>query len=172
MIRVANGEDVHQIAETHVASWRTTYIGQVPQSYLDELSVPKREAAWTEVLAMPDHRVLVAEIDKKIVGFSSFGPSRDLDASPGIGELYTIYLIEAHKGQGLGKELWDQTRDLMQQLGYTEATLWVLSTNKQARDFYQKVGFVLDGKEKKDTIGGQEVNELRYRLTEFLGRLL
>ena len=139
MIRVANGEDVHQIAETHVASWRTTYIGQVPQSYLDELSVPKREAAWTEVLAMPDHRVLVAEIDKKNVGFS-------------------------HKGQGLGKELWDQTRDLRQQLGYTEATLWVLSTNKQARDFYQKVGFVLDGKEKKDTIGGQEVNELRYRL--------
>jgi len=113
MIRAAKIEDVREIANVHVASWRTTYMGQVPQSFLDELSVPKREAAWTAAFDNPAHRMLVAEIEDEIVGFSSFGPSRDGDASPDIGELYAIYLTEATQGCGVGKELWEQTRDLI-----------------------------------------------------------
>src|SRR5882724_1102422 len=164
MIRTAKIEDVREIANVHVASWRTTYVGQVPQSFLDELSVPKREAAWTAAFDIPAHRMLVVEIENEIVGFSSFGPSRDGDGSPDIGELYAIYLTGATKGCGVGKALWEQTRDLIKALGYSEVTLWVLDTNIRARRFYEKAGFKLDGAKKHANFGDQEVTELRYRL--------
>jgi ribosomal protein S18 acetylase RimI-like enzyme len=48
--------------------------------------------------------------------------------------------------------------------GYAEITLWVLDTNRRAREFYEKVGFVEDGKTKTENIGGKEVVDLRYRM--------
>jgi ribosomal protein S18 acetylase RimI-like enzyme len=164
IIRIASVDDVPQIAKTHVQSWKTTYIGQVPQSYLDELSIPKRVIAWTEALSRADHRMFVAEINGAIVGFSSFGPSRDEDASPNTGELYAIYLTEENQGLGIGTSLWNQTFQALKEFRYAEMTLWVLDTNKRARNFYGRVGFTNDGKEKIVNIGGKDVTELRYRM--------
>src|SRR5690606_35433499 len=102
MIRKGQVSDIHDIARVHVSSWRTTYIGQVPQSYLDQLSVGERESAWTKVFADPKNQMLVAEEKGRMVGFSSFGPSREDDANVNVGELYSIYLLEECKGQGIG----------------------------------------------------------------------
>ena len=164
IIRAAKLEDIPQIAKTHVQSWRTTYVGQVPQSYLDELSIPKRKIAWAEALSRPDHRMFVVESKEVILGFSSFGPSRDDDASPHTGELYAIYLTEENKGLGIGKSLWAQTSQALKELGFVEITLWVLDTNQKARDFYSRIGFVIDDKEKTVNIGGIDATELRYRI--------
>ena len=164
IIRDVKTEDIPQIARTHVQSWQTTYTGQLPQSYLDDLSIPKRERTWTAALQMPQHKMLVAEHGGIVVGFSSFGPSRDDDCKPKGGELYAIYLKEEYKGRGIGKSLWEETLKALNNLGYVEITLWVLDTNRRARDFYEKVGFVKDGKSKTENIGGKEVVELRYRM--------
>lgn len=164
MIRTATIEDANQIATVHVSSWRTTYAGQMPQSLLDGLSVPRREAQWRTVFHDSRHHILVAEDGGKIVGFSSFGPSRDNDSSSSVGELYAIYLIEDAKGRGIGTALWERTCDFIKQLGYSEVTLWVLDTNSRARNFYDKVGFTLDGAAKREDIGGAEISEVRYRL--------
>ncbi len=163
LIRAAKPEDTLQLAEAHVQSWRTTYIGQVPQSYLDELSVPKRQATWSESLTNPGHNIFIAEDRGKILGFTSFGPSRDDDALPSTGELYAIYLTEENKGLGIGRDLWAQTYQTLKELCFAEVTLWVLSTNQRALNFYNKAGFVFDNKEKLVAIGGKELKELRYR---------
>lgn len=41
-IRKANRDDAPGIAKVHVDSWRTTYKGIIPQSFLDELSYEQR----------------------------------------------------------------------------------------------------------------------------------
>ena len=164
IIRDVKTEDIPQIATTHVQSWQTTYTGQLPQSYLYGLSIPKRERAWTEALQMPQHKMLVAEDGGIVVGFSSFGPSRDDDSKPNGGELYAIYVKEEYKRRGIGKSLWEETLKALNERGYAEITLWVLDANRRARDFYEKVGFVADGKTKTENIGGKEVVELRYRM--------
>lgn len=163
LIRDVKTEDIPQIAKTHVQSWQTTYVGQVPQSYLDDLSITKREDSWAEALQNPKHKMFVADQDGIVIGFSSFGPSRDEDCLPNVGELYAIYLTEEHKGVGIGKSLWERTLKALSELGFVEITLWVLDTNHRARSFYEKVGFVLDGKNKTVNIGGEDVVELRYR---------
>jgi hypothetical protein len=42
LIRRAEPRDAAGIAHVHVASWRTTYRGIVPDSYLDALDEPER----------------------------------------------------------------------------------------------------------------------------------
>lgn len=165
IIREATDEDALEIAIVHVESWRSTYVGQVPQAHLDQLSAPQREISWRQKLSDARLKVLVAEAEKVIVGFSSFGPSRDADAQVETAELYAIYLLEESKGRGIGRLLWNETLKILQALGFKDTTLWVLEPNTRARDFYEKVGFTDDGKSKEVDIGGEKVQERRYRLT-------
>ena len=53
-------------------------------------------------------------------------------------------------------------RDLLSQ-GYTNATLWVLAANRRARSFYQRGGWKLAGKARTATIGGSDLEEVRWR---------
>ena len=47
---------------------RPAYRGQVPDSYLEGLSVEKRELVWTKALKDQMRGVLVAEDEERIVG--------------------------------------------------------------------------------------------------------
>jgi hypothetical protein len=41
-IKQATFEDCAEIARIHVQSWQQTYVGLVPQDYLDGMSIPAR----------------------------------------------------------------------------------------------------------------------------------
>lgn len=163
MIRTVRDSDIQKIAETHVASWQSTYVGLVQQAYLDDLSVSRCMDSWSEALADPNHSMLACELNGDIVGFSSYGPSRDQGTGSDVGELYSIYLIESSTGHGIGTTLWDQSYNNMRDLNFNQITLWVLSSNQRARRFYEKMGFELDGGEKVLEIWDQQLLELRYR---------
>ena len=77
-IRDAKPEDALAIAEVHIASWRTTYPGIMPQEHLDALSLTEYEQLWWGRLrfaGLNQPLVSVAETsNKQIVGFVSGGP--------------------------------------------------------------------------------------------------
>ena len=105
-IRPATTEDARPIAEVHVASWRHAYRGLLPDDYLDKFSVDEREALCLAWFADPgpSSGVLVAEDDAgRVVGFATFGPSRDDDAPTGTGEVPAIYVDPAELGTGIGR---------------------------------------------------------------------
>ncbi len=165
MIREANISDAHSIAEVHVDSWRTTYVGQVPDQYLSELSVPKREASWGTALINKTALIFVSELEGTIQGFISLGPTRDPDLQGGnVGEVYAIYLRHAYQGCGVGQSLWERGTEALRSAEYREATVWVLEANLIARAFYERMGCVLDGIRKTVNIGGQNLEEVRYRV--------
>jgi GNAT superfamily N-acetyltransferase len=87
----------------------------------------------------------VAEVDGRIVGFASFGPSRDEDASDRTGEVPAIYLDPAVLGTGVGRELFEAATTALRDAGFAHATLWVLEANAPARRFYEKAGWAWDG---------------------------
>jgi GNAT superfamily N-acetyltransferase len=146
-IRAARPEDARPVAEVHVDSWRHTYRGVLPDEYLDRLSVDDREAMWLGAFAHPDPKsgALVAEASRRIVGFASFGPSRDEDAPDGTGEVPAIYVEPAALGTGVGRELFAAVTETLRVAGFTRATLWVLEANVSARRFYEKAGWSWDG---------------------------
>ena len=147
-IRPATREDARQIAEVHVASWRHAYRGLLPDDYLEKLSVGEREAQRLAWFAdpRPGSGVLVAEDDAgRVVGFATFGPSRDDDAPDGTGEVPAIYIDPADVRTGIGRQLIEETAAALRKAGCTRATLWVLEENASARRFYERVGWTWDG---------------------------
>jgi GNAT superfamily N-acetyltransferase len=147
LIRRARPEDARPVAEVHVASWQHAYRGLLPDDYLERLSVDHREAMWREAFADPDQAsgAFVAEIDGRIVGFASFGPSRDEEIPERTGEVPAIYLDPAVLGTGVGRELFEAATIALRDAGFARATLWVLEANALARRFYEKAGWAWDG---------------------------
>ncbi|WP_263375217.1 GNAT family N-acetyltransferase [Granulicella aggregans] len=100
-VRLASPQDASAIAHVHVASWRTTYAGIVPDEYLKTLNEADRLPMWQDWLTR-DLEIYVADLDGEVVGFATAGPVREpLDRCDA--ELYAIYLLKGAQRRGLGK---------------------------------------------------------------------
>ena len=166
-IRAATLDDSRAIAEIHVAGWRFAYRGQMPDAFLDSLSVDEREAQrrkWFETPPKPEHRtwVAVAE-DGRIAGFAISGPERAKEPAAGVAEIYAIYVDPARIGSGLGRALMERAVGDLRTRGFVDVVLWVLDTNEHARRFYEAAGMAADGGTKRASFGGVELTEVRYR---------
>jgi ribosomal protein S18 acetylase RimI-like enzyme len=164
-LRRAGVEDANAIATVHVRSWQQAYRGQLPEDYLEGLSVARREAGWrNELEVIPAERhPWIAESDDGIAGFVAAGASRDADADQATGEVYAIYVDPDCWNRGIGRNLLVQAQRDLKQGGYHGATLWVLASNEQARRFYEAAGWRLDGGAQTIELGGATLEEIRYR---------
>lgn len=165
-IREAGVEDARAIAEIHVRAWQRAYRGQLPDEYLDGLSVEDRERMWHEGVTHAGHvwRCWLAEQGGRPVGFCATGPSEDADADRETAELYAIYLEPDAVGTGLGRRLFAHAVDDLRERGFRTATLWVLETNERARRFYEVAGWKLDGATTTERIDCLNYPTVRYRV--------
>ena len=147
LVRTARPEDARPVAEVHVASWRHAYRGLLADEYLERLSVEDREAMWLGAFSDPGLKsgAFIAEVDGRIVGFASFGPSRDEDVPERTGEVPAIYVDPSMLGTGVGRELFGAATLALRDAGFARATLWVLEVNTLGRRFYEKAGWAWDG---------------------------
>ncbi len=164
LIRQASIGDAAGIAKVHVDTWRTAYPGIVSQDYLDNLSYETHTQRWITWLSNPLMYVYVAEDEpRQLVGFVSGGPGRD-DDSAYQAELYSIYILKVHQGQGIGRSLTRALVERLLQEGMTSMLLWTLPTGPASR-FYETLG----GKQVKTmkaTLGGAEIDEVAYGWTD------
>lgn len=145
-IRAATVDDAEAIAGVHVATWRETYAGLMPDRFFDASALEARRRMWRSILALDPvpGKVVVAERDGQVVGFAFAGSAQHPDAQKGIPparalHLFSIYLLAVHHGTGIGHAL------LAAALGDQPAQLWVVSENERARTFYENHGFREDG---------------------------
>ena len=168
LVRRAEPQDAPAVAGVHVASWREAYRGLLPQEYLDALSVEARTMTWAKAFSrLPGQSstTVVGELDGQIVGFACVGPSRDDDTDTATAELWGLYLDPAHWGVGHGHTLHTEALDIARASRATAATLWVLTTNQRARNFYERHGWTPDGAGKTVWRGDVRLDETRYRIS-------
>lgn len=140
-VRVATQADAQQIADLHVASWRTTYRGMLTDAYLDgEAMLQERSVSWSNRLKHPQPRqlVLIAEIDDRPVGFAcAIG-----GADPQLGTLLdNLHVRQEFQGRGLGAKLMSEVAKWCLAESPGEGIfLWVIEANLPARQFYEKRG--------------------------------
>lgn len=159
IIRKALAADAPAIARVHVDSWRTTYRDIVPEEHLAKLSCEKREELWNRVITDPRQFTFVAEEVGRIVGFASGGRNRGGEADY-LGELYTVYLLQAQQQRGLGRRLTFGVARELAKVGIPTMLAWVLRENP-ACEFYLKLG----GKpvaSKLTIIGSKTLEEVAY----------
>ena len=166
-LRPAVLADAAAIGAVHVASWRETYSGLVPDAMLAELSVERWAAMWEDLLGDPAIRekmaILVAEDEGRIVGIGGCGPQRDeaLSKSGFTGEFGMIYVLRSHHGRGLGRSIMTALARSLVDLGHEKAGLWVLRENEMARRFYERLGGTIVG-ERAGEHSGTPLVDLAY----------
>lgn len=166
-VRPASARDAKAIAEIHVATWQATYKDLMPDDYLKSMTLDKRQAYWREAIEYSEPQLLVATENDKVVGFVGFDRSRDAGTKSSVGEIWALYVLPAHWGQGVGVALWDGAREGLKEEGCTQVTLWVLLHNERALRFFEhSAGFKREMPSLKTTaFGATRLEELRLKRT-------
>lgn len=164
-VRLARAGDAERLATIHVEAWKSAYRGQVPDPYLDALSV--RLDRWRALVSdsSPEKATLVLVEDKHAVGFAYC--TVDGDALVGdelTGEIASMYVVPSMWRRGGGRLLMAAAVDWFKARGCGAALLWVLDTNAGPRRFYEALGWAADGAEQGIELGGKDLIEVRYRL--------
>ncbi|MFI1260125.1 MULTISPECIES: GNAT family N-acetyltransferase [Streptomyces] len=164
-IREMTAADVDAVSAVRVRGWQHAYRELMPQAYLDAMSVTadaERRREWYGRKA-PEVSDLVAERAGEVIGWAAVGPARDPDVAPGNGELLALYVAPELIGTGVGRALLAAGTADARAKGFPTLYLWVVRGNTLARRFYARAGFVPDGAEEAEEVGGRSVPELRYR---------
>ncbi|HEY3697093.1 GNAT family N-acetyltransferase [Phenylobacterium sp.] len=140
MIFPAGPADADDLARVHVASWRETYRGLLPEAYLARMSVEAHARRWRWALTHPgEEEVTLAAADRGgLVGYASGGPSRT--GRPGEGEIHTLYVLRGVQGHGLGRRLARDAARALAATGARALRISVLRDNANARRFYEHLG--------------------------------
>lgn len=165
LIRPATNDDKANVARVHVRSWQVGYRDLLPSDYLDQLDPRVREAHYTFEEDDPTSpRTIVAVEYGSVLGFATFGVSRDAD-SANKGEVLALYVDPDSWGQGVGRTLISSARTHLREMSFTAASLWVLYGNQRAMHFYETDGWSPDGSTREDEVWGVKASEVRYRRT-------
>lgn len=163
LLRAAESADAMSVARVHVHSWQSAYRGLLPDEYLDKLRPEDRAQAYDFATRDPQKPHTIVALEQGLIrGFATTAPSRDSDLA-GYVELCALYVDPDYWGHGMGKALISATRERLVVLGFGNALLWVLMGNARADRFYRNDQWTPDGLERKDTVWGVTVNEIRYR---------
>ena len=166
MIRSAIPSDAKAIAQVHIRSWQQAYRDLMPSEYLGYLAktLPQRVSYWTNTIQSGDSTLLVAELDKQVIGWISVGASRDPDAAmDNAGEVMALYVLEEHWQTGIGRALWNAGLQSLNEQRHSRLTLWVLVRNDRAIRFYRKAGWAEETETRRNLVrGGVTLEEVRY----------
>jgi ribosomal protein S18 acetylase RimI-like enzyme len=140
VVRDAQPKDAAAVARVNVETWRSTYRGIAPDSFLDALSVERASPFWGEVLTREGGTdlVFVAEGDGgEVVGFAWAAVPAD---EPGYGsELRALYVLVDHQGRGIGRSLVRAVAGRLADDGVGSMMLWVFAANP-VHGFYEALG--------------------------------
>jgi ribosomal protein S18 acetylase RimI-like enzyme len=159
-IRAAHLDEAKVIAEIRVKTWRTTYQGMIPDSVLEKLSVDESEKFTRQAIGGEIKKLFTlvcVDQNEDVIGFVIAGKRRADDAQFDA-EIFALYVLKSHQGQGAGRMLMMAAVGRLVQTGYQSMLIWVLAGNP-AIGFYQHLG----GKavrEKQDDFDGKTLIEI------------
>lgn len=158
----AGPADAEALARVHVASWRETYRGLLPDAYLARMSEPSHARRFARALLHPgpDDVTLAAADRAGIVGYAQAGPSRR--KRTGEAEVATLYLLRTAQGRGLGARLLTETARALAARGALSLMVSVLRDNVAARGFYEHLGGEAEPARLEPGPGGAMLQEVAY----------
>jgi len=125
-------DDAEALARLHVQAWAETYAGLLPADEIAAFDLSRRRRQWQHSLTDGATRVVWVPG----AGFASAGVQRDagLARAGWPDELYTLYVLRAAQGRGLGRAL------LRAVVGEAAFSALVVDGNTRACRFYDRTG--------------------------------
>jgi RimJ/RimL family protein N-acetyltransferase len=143
-LRPATAEDAAHLADLQIAAWRAGFSKLLPADF----ELPPREAFLAgadSAMREPGVVKTVAEVEGRLAGFCTHGPSRDADAGPEVGEVRALFVGPEHWRRGVGTALVEHALERLREDGYAEVTVWSFRDNAAANALYERHGFRPDG---------------------------
>ena len=141
-IREAVLSDAPKVTEVYVESWKNTYKGIIPDSYLKTMTAEKRLSQWENNIARHGNHVFIAETaDGQIAGLAD-GSKRESNPFIQSGDLTSIYVAKKYQGKGAGKQLIKALFACFEEMEYFRIFVEVLDDNS-SKHFYEQLGAVL-----------------------------
>jgi len=165
MIRTATTDDIPRIAEIQIGGWRYAYRGLLSDHELfsERLVVRAVKATAARLEAGCEFVVFDDLADGVVKGFAWHGRCRDDDAADSY-EINAIYVQPEFCRGGIGGSMLGFVADYARARGYGELIVWVLDGNAKGLGFYEKHGFIADGKRKLIEKWGREEIRMVKRL--------
>jgi GNAT superfamily N-acetyltransferase len=168
LIRAATEADSAEIGRVHVAAWRVTYTGLMPEPVIAAFSAETRARQWHDGLARGTKGpiVFVAESPEgALTGFAAAGPPREAGRN-WQAEIYALYILQNSQRQGIGLALMRRLSRVLEERNRLVVGLWVLTANAQARAFYARIGGRPDER-RTDESEGWPCDETAYVWDDF-----
>ena len=82
------------IAKVHISAWQSAYVGLIPDSVLQNLSVQQRSNDWLKHLEtqLPTAYTFIALLDEVIVAFIAIGSYIGESSVKDHGEIFSLYV--------------------------------------------------------------------------------
>ena len=106
------------------------------------------EANWRQELADPEFAVLIVEDEtKEAIGYAKIGPPHLPFEPRGTAvELRQFYLVRSWQGRGIADRMMQWVIDEAERRGGDHLYLSVFTDNHRARKFYERWGFIAEGR--------------------------
>lgn len=161
IIRNIKDEDIPSVVDIQINGWKMAYKGIIDDKYLNSMNrderIKKRKKDYKE------NGFIVAELDKKIVGFCRYIDSnkythevQDIDC-----ELIALYVKPDLKYNGIGTKLFQFVIDKFKNINKKKMIIWCLKDNEPSKKFYKKMGGTVI-KERLIKIGEKDYAEVGF----------
>ncbi|MCZ8373759.1 MAG: GNAT family N-acetyltransferase [Beijerinckiaceae bacterium] len=116
-------------------------VGGKGDAWTDDCA-PRYRAAFEAILANPDHRVIVARHEGRVLGFVHLYFLHGLPAHGRLKVvLNSVFVAAAARGMGVGARLVAAAEAIARQGGATEVTLTSSKKRVDAHRFYRNLGY-------------------------------
>jgi len=137
IIRKVNDSDIEFIANLYIKNWKKTYIGMLPNKFLNSLKVSDGIQKWQEYPRKERHMIFVAYEDEKFLGFSA---CKEDDEIKHCLYLDSLHVSEDLRGKGIGTKLLNMVGNYAYKEGYKCMSICIVKGNSNAKGLYEKLG--------------------------------
>ncbi|MBQ7873696.1 MAG: GNAT family N-acetyltransferase [Oscillospiraceae bacterium] len=147
-IRRAKNGDEKILAYIQTESWKSAFRGILSDEDLEKLTDITRVTEMYErtLRNYPEHGFILL-IGEKPHCISFWSASRENDMKD-FAELICIHSLPDNRRRGYGSMMIEHIFGEIKKAGFEKVMLWVFADNLPARKFYEKAGFVPNGKTK------------------------
>jgi GNAT superfamily N-acetyltransferase len=146
--RMAGTDDAPALSRLGAETFTETFGHLYDPGDLAAFLVNHDEANWRQELADPEFAVLLAIDDNgQAVGYAKVGPPHlPFEPRGQAVELRQLYLLAPFQGRGLADQMMQWVIDEAERRGGNDLYLSVFTENHKARKFYERWGFVAEGR--------------------------
>ena len=133
----AKASDAAAISALRRRIWDTTYRGIYPDTVIDEFDYGWHQQRDLKKISDPSFKVYLIKYGNEDIGYFIFQ-----HAASGVW-LHSLYVLQEYQHRGIGKQAFAILKDFCKEKGIDRFTCDCSPHNKNAMQFYQKMGGVV-----------------------------